>query len=61
VTIETDIDCIDCGGRCHVLQPWPDDDPPLPGDVVTYRCEDCGDRWDLVVPDDDDDDSTEIG
>ena len=49
--IETTIDCIDCGGRCSVVQLWPDDDPPQPGDVVTYRCADCGDRWDLVVPD----------
>ena len=24
-----------------------------PGDIVTYRCEDCLDRWDLVLDDDD--------
>jgi hypothetical protein len=24
----------------------------LPGDIVAYRCEDCLDRWDLVLPDD---------
>ena len=24
-----------------------------PGDLIVYRCEDCLDRWDLVVPDDD--------
>lgn len=47
---ETVIDCIDCGGRCHLLSVWKDDDPPQPGDVVVYRCEDCGDRWDLEVP-----------
>ncbi|MEO8263891.1 MAG: hypothetical protein ABI706_00115 [Ilumatobacteraceae bacterium] len=23
----------------------------LPGDFVAYRCEDCLDRWDLVLPD----------
>jgi predicted nucleic acid-binding Zn ribbon protein len=51
--IETVIDCIDCGGRCYVVQPWPDDDPPVAGDIVTYRCAECGDRWDLVVPEDD--------
>jgi hypothetical protein len=22
-----------------------------PGDIVAYRCEDCLDRWDLVLPD----------
>lgn len=45
------IDCIDCGGRCHLMVTWADDDPPYPGDVVWYRCEDCHDRWDIVVPD----------
>ena len=24
----------------------------LPGDIVTYRCRDCLDRRDLVLPDD---------
>ena len=47
---ETEIDCIDCGGRCHLVTP-----PPelgwAPGDLLVYRCEDCLDRWDLLVPD----------
>ncbi len=47
------ITCIDCGGRAHLLTFW-DEDPPRPGDLATYRCEDCRDRWDLVVPDLDD-------
>jgi len=42
--------CIDCGGRCHLLVTWAPDDPPRPGDVVVYRCADCLDRWDIVVP-----------
>ena len=25
----------------------------LPGDFVAYRCEDCRDRWDLVLPEED--------
>ena len=29
----------------------PTDDPPRPGDIVVYRCEDCLDRWDIVVDD----------
>ena len=29
--------------------------PIVPGDVATYRCEDCLDRWDLIVPGADDD------
>jgi len=51
---ETVIDCIDCGGRAHLLTTWPDDDPPQPGDVMSYRCEDCLDRWDLLLPDPED-------
>jgi len=47
------IDCIDCGGRAHLLTTWPDDDPPIGGDVMTYRCEDCLDRWDLLLPESD--------
>jgi hypothetical protein len=46
------IDCIDCGGRCHLLDRWALDDPPPPGGVVRYRCEDCLDIWHLVVPED---------
>ena len=43
------IDCVDCGGRCH-LQSYPDpDDGFLPGDIVSYRCVDCLDRWDVEI------------
>jgi hypothetical protein len=45
--------CVDCGGVCHLLSTPPPDDPFEAGDVVAYRCEDCMDRWDLVVPDED--------
>jgi hypothetical protein len=45
--------CVDCGGRAHLLE-HPDEEF-VPGDVVRYRCEDCLDRWDLVVGDEDDD------
>jgi hypothetical protein len=48
------ITCVDCGGRAHLLI-----EPPeggwRPGDLLVYRCEDCLDRWDVVVPDDDTD------
>jgi hypothetical protein len=46
--------CVDCGGVCHLLTHRPADDPYEPGDTVAYRCEDCMDRWDLVVPDETD-------
>ena len=49
------ITCIDCGGRAYLLTA-PRPEPPRwePGDVVAYRCRDCLDRWDLVLPDDED-------
>jgi len=53
---EPTITCVDCGGTAHLLTTWPDDDPPLPGDVVAYRCADCLDRWDIVVGSGEDDD-----
>jgi hypothetical protein len=43
--------CIDCGGRAHLLSYPPEDGRWEPGDIVAYRCEDCLDRWDLVLPD----------
>ena len=48
------ITCVDCGGRAHRLSYPPEDGEWEPGDVVAYRCADCLDRWDLVVPDEDD-------
>jgi hypothetical protein len=53
---EPTIVCVDCGGRCHLLTHPREDGMWLPGDIVAYRCEDCLDRWDLVLPDDSDDD-----
>jgi len=44
--------CVDCGGTCHLLaHPETDFEP---GDPVAYRCADCMDRWDLVMPEDED-------
>jgi hypothetical protein len=54
VRVDEVITCIDCGGQAHLLTTWPDDDPPQPGDVMSYRCADCNDRWDLVLPEEDD-------
>jgi hypothetical protein len=47
------ITCMECGGQAHRLSQPPPDAPFQPGDVVAYRCEDCMERWDVVVPDDD--------
>ena len=48
---EPEIDCIDCGGRCFLLSQPREDGVWEPGDMVAYRCQDCRDRWDLVLPD----------
>lgn len=45
------IDCIDCGGVAHLLTRPDDTGRFWPGDLLTYRCEDCLDRWDLIIPD----------
>ena len=46
--------CVDCGGRCHLLTSYERDDdgnmvPFEADDIVAYRCEDCLDRWDIVL------------
>ncbi|WP_419553853.1 hypothetical protein [Candidatus Poriferisodalis sp.] len=51
VEVPAEIICVDCGGRCGLLN-LPEPDWGFgPGDVATYRCADCGDRWDLIVSD----------
>jgi hypothetical protein len=47
------ITCTDCGGRAHLVQPPEPDEVVEPGDVLVYRCEDCLDRWDVVVDEED--------
>lgn len=54
--VAQNITCVDCGGRCHLLSYPREDEPWEPGDVVAYRCEDCNDRWDVVLADPADDD-----
>jgi hypothetical protein len=51
VIAEPVIDCIDCGGQAHLLT-LPPEFGWQPGDLVVYRCEDCLDRWDLIIPED---------
>jgi hypothetical protein len=50
--VDAVITCIDCGGRAHLLSYPPNEGDWQPGDLITYRCEDCLDRWDLIVPED---------
>jgi hypothetical protein len=58
VYVEPTIICVDCGGRCHLISFTPEEGWE-PGDIVAYRCEDCRDRWDLVLPDEDHDPSVD--
>jgi hypothetical protein len=44
--------CVDCGGDCHLLTKvsesgW------MVGEIVSYRCVDCLDRWDVELTEDD--------
>ncbi len=43
--------CVECGGKAHLLTRFPPDDPPQPGDVVAYVCEECSHRFDIVLDD----------
>lgn len=45
--------CIDCGGTAHLLTSAREDGIWLVGDVVTYRCRDCRDRWDIILEEED--------
>ncbi|MFP3914256.1 MAG: hypothetical protein ACLFWM_05230 [Actinomycetota bacterium] len=40
--------CVECGGTCHLLTFLPEDDDLEPGMPIAYRCEDCGERYDLI-------------
>jgi DNA-directed RNA polymerase subunit RPC12/RpoP len=44
VEVPEAIDCIDCGGRCHLLGSH--------AGLATYRCSDCNDRWDVILQED---------
>ena len=42
------IRCHECGGRAHKL-PYQPVEGWEPGDIVTYRCEDCDERLDVEM------------
>ena len=44
----TVIECVDCGEEAHLLNPPGRGVPLLPGEVLTYRCSVCMERFDVV-------------
>ena len=44
------ITCVDCGGICHLVAVI-EDDGHGEGNIGTYRCELCLDRWDVIFDD----------
>jgi hypothetical protein len=43
------IDCMECGGHAYLAQVVGPDDEIVEGDVLTYLCGACAQRWDVVV------------
>jgi DNA-directed RNA polymerase subunit RPC12/RpoP len=54
VEVDEVITCVECGGRAHLLSHPQPDVGFAPGDAVIYRCSDCLDRFDVILPDVDD-------
>lgn len=46
------ITCVDCGEPAYLIQAVGPQDVG-PGDIVSYRCSACLDRWDVELTDDD--------
>lgn len=47
------ISCVDCGGEARLISFPREDGMWLVGDIVSYRCRDCLDRWDIELTDED--------
>jgi hypothetical protein len=47
--IAEEIVCMECGEIAHLAQPIGPDDEIDAGDVLTYLCGACNQRWDVVV------------
>jgi hypothetical protein len=52
---------MECGGDAFLAQPLTRDDDVEAGEIITYICRDCAQRWDVVVDEEDlvDDDEHE--
>lgn len=47
------ISCVDCGGDARLITMPREDGKWFVGDIVSYRCRDCRDRWDIELTEDD--------
>ena len=56
MTVPETIQCVDCDGIAHLLTRWAAETPPEPGNVLSYVCAACWERFDLVWEDQIDDD-----
>lgn len=45
----TQIVCVDCGGDAYLLDRLNEDELVEPGSILSYRCKDCMDRWDIEI------------
>ncbi len=50
-TYDETVPCPECGGTAHRLNRSEDPDRE-PDEVFTFRCADCGERWDFVGDED---------
>lgn len=53
MSVPETIRCVECGGTAHLLTGFPPDEPPLAGDIVPYRCAECGQRFDVELDEQD--------
>ena len=49
------ITCVECGAAAGRLTHLPPEDVLLPGDIVTYVCPECSQRFDIVLENDEQD------
>ena len=53
MTIPETIICVDCGEAAHLMQAVGPEDAFQVGDIVSYRCSACLDRWDVELTEED--------
>lgn len=45
----TQIVCVDCGGDAFLLERLEPGEQVESGTILSYRCKDCMDRWDIEI------------